>query len=88
MTISTKTVPIKNNYSKATREELISERKSLQNKINNYKRKEKRSWWDKDDNLLENVGNVLYKTFLVFQQIYIFDFLPSFEHNFNAFANI
>ena len=63
-TISTKTVPIKNNYSKATREELISERKSLQNKINNYKRKEKRSWWDKDDNLLENVGNVLYKTFL------------------------
>ena len=56
--------PYLKNYSNMNKKQLTTERKKLQNQINNYKRKEKRSWWDKDDNLLENVGNVLYKAFL------------------------
>jgi len=44
--------------------DLLKRQKELQNQISGYDRKEKRQWWDKEDNLLENAGNVLYKAFL------------------------
>ena len=43
---------------------LISKRKSLENQLSNYDRKEKVEWWSDDNNFFENVGNVLYKTFI------------------------
>lgn len=40
---------------------LRKRKKSLENELLNYKRKEENKWWDKEDNIVENVGNVLYK---------------------------
>lgn len=47
-----------------SKKELLEKKKELLEQISNYDREEKRKWWDKDDNILENVGNVLYKAFL------------------------
>lgn len=43
---------------------LMSKKKRLETQLSNYDRKEKVEWWSDDNNFLENVGNVLYKTFI------------------------
>ena len=39
-------------------------KKELEEKIANYDREEKVKWWDKDNNVIENIGNVFYKAFI------------------------
>lgn len=46
------------------KKELLKQYDQLNQEIKNYSRKEKNPWWDNDKNIVENVGNVLYKTFL------------------------
>lgn len=36
-------------------------KKELETQLLNYKREEANPWWDKKDNIIENVGNVVYK---------------------------
>lgn len=55
---------ITSNINSLSKDDLLKRRKELLEQLSNYDRKEKREWWDKDDNVLENVGNVLYKAFL------------------------
>lgn len=46
-------------------DELYKQQKELQEQLNNIElTKDKNQWWDKDDNLLENVGNVIYQAIL------------------------
>lgn len=50
-------------YASLSDDELSKKEKELQEQLLNYDRKEKRKWWNKEDNVLENAGNVLYKLF-------------------------
>lgn len=46
-------------------DELFSQRDKLTSEINKIElTKDKNQWWDKDDSLLENVGNVIYQAIL------------------------
>lgn len=38
-------------------------KKELEKQLLNYKREEANPWWDKNDNVVENVGNVFHKLF-------------------------
>lgn len=52
-------------YSTYSDEELKKEKSKLEKElVNQIKKLNKTAWWDKDDNIIENVGNVLYKSFL------------------------
>lgn len=52
-------------YSTYSDEELKKEKNKLEKElVNQIKKLNKTAWWDKDDNIIENVGNVLYKSFL------------------------
>lgn len=39
-------------------------KKELEEQIANYDREEKVKWWDKDNNVIKNIGNVFYKALL------------------------
>lgn len=46
-----------------SKDELLKRRDELKEQLINYDREQKNKWWNKDDNILENAGNVLYKLF-------------------------
>ena len=55
----------KKDYSSLSKDELKKETEKLQKEIEKQRKKlNKTPWWDKDDNVVENIGNVLYKSFL------------------------
>ena len=55
----------KKDYSSLSKDELKKETEKLQKEIEKQRKKlNKTTWWDKDDNVIENIGNVLYKSFL------------------------
>lgn len=54
--------PIKNTISTDI-DQLRARKSELQKQLSSYNREEKTKWWDQDNNILENIGNVLYKTF-------------------------
>lgn len=52
-------------YSSLNKNELKKEKEKLQKEIEKQSKKlNKTPWWDKEDNVVENIGNVLYKSFL------------------------
>ena len=52
-------------YSSLNKNELKKEKEKLQKEIEKQSKKlNKTTWWDKDDNVVENISNVLYKSFL------------------------
>lgn len=55
----------KKDYSSLSEDELKKETEKLQKEIEKQSKKlNKTPWWNKDDNVVENIGNVLYKSFL------------------------
>lgn len=55
----------KKDYSSLSKDELKKEEEKLQKEITKQSKKlNKTPWWDKEDNVVENIGNVLYKSFL------------------------
>lgn len=58
-------ISAKKDYSSLSKDELKKETEKLQKEIEKQRKKlNKTPWWDKDDNVVENIGNVLYKSFL------------------------
>ena len=55
--------PTETKTTETSKSDLLKRRKELEKQLTNYEREEKNKWWDSDDNLLENAGNVLYKLF-------------------------
>ncbi len=52
-----------NTSSSSTLNSYKKKKKELENQLLNYKREEANPWWDKNDNVVENVGNVFHKLF-------------------------
>lgn len=53
----------KGNLSTNALENYKKRKKELETQLLNYKREEANPWWDKNDNVVENVGNVFHKLF-------------------------